>query len=96
MVVLLSGAHAYGFPSPDSDLDLKAIHLADTESHSIRVIDMKTGTLTLLAGTGVRGNGPDGDPLKCQLARPHGVFVDRDGAVFIGDSEAHCVRVLRK
>jgi predicted nucleotidyltransferase len=26
----LSGAHAYGFPSPDSDLDLKAIHVADT------------------------------------------------------------------
>jgi uncharacterized protein len=32
VVVLLSGAHAYGFPSPDSDLDLKAIHLADTSS----------------------------------------------------------------
>lgn len=32
LVVLLSGAHAYGFPSVDSDLDLKAIHVADTES----------------------------------------------------------------
>lgn len=73
-----------------------SVYLADTESHSIRVIDGKTGTLTLLAGTGVRGNGSDSDPLKCQLARPHGVFVDRNGTVFIGDSEAHCVRVLRK
>jgi hypothetical protein len=27
VVVYLSGAHAYGFPSPDSDLDLKAIHI---------------------------------------------------------------------
>jgi hypothetical protein len=27
LVVALSGAHAYGFPSPDSDLDLKSIHL---------------------------------------------------------------------
>ena len=27
LVVSLSGAHAYGFPSPDSDLDLKAIHI---------------------------------------------------------------------
>jgi hypothetical protein len=27
LVVSLSGAHAYGFPSPDSDLDLKAIHV---------------------------------------------------------------------
>lgn len=30
LVVYLSGAHAYGFPSPDSDLDLKAIHIART------------------------------------------------------------------
>ena len=30
LVVYLSGAHAYGFPSPDSDLDLKAIHVAPT------------------------------------------------------------------
>ncbi len=30
VVVYLSGAHAYGFPSPDSDLDLKAIHVAET------------------------------------------------------------------
>ena len=32
LVVHLSGAHAYGFPSPDSDLDLKAIHIADTRA----------------------------------------------------------------
>src|SRR5688572_25275932 len=30
LVVALSGAHAYGFPSPDSDLDLKAIHIMPT------------------------------------------------------------------
>lgn len=30
LVVHLSGAHAYGFPSPDSDLDLKAIHVEPT------------------------------------------------------------------
>ncbi|MBX3263180.1 MAG: nucleotidyltransferase domain-containing protein [Labilithrix sp.] len=30
LVLYLSGAHAYGFPSPDSDLDLKAIHVART------------------------------------------------------------------
>ncbi len=30
LVVYLSGAHAYGFPSPDSDLDLKCIHIAST------------------------------------------------------------------
>lgn len=30
LVAYLSGAHAYGFPSPDSDLDLKSIHVART------------------------------------------------------------------
>ncbi len=32
VVVYLSGAHAYGFPSPDSDLDLKSIHITTTRS----------------------------------------------------------------
>ena len=30
VIVSLTGAHAFGFASPDSDLDLKAIHLAPT------------------------------------------------------------------
>jgi len=70
------------------------VYLADTESHSIRMIDAKKGTLELLVGNGKRGDGPDGDPLQCQLARPHGIFVDKDGSVFIGDSENHRVRHL--
>jgi hypothetical protein len=48
-----------------------------------------------VAGTGKKGDGPDGDPLKCQMARPHGVFVDKDGTVFVGDSEAHRVRAIK-
>lgn len=71
------------------------VYLADTESHTIRMIDIKKGTLELLVGDGKKGDGPDGPALKCQLARPHGVFVDNDGSVFIGDSENHRVRLLR-
>lgn len=70
--------------------------LADTESHTVRMIEAKTGNLILIAGTGKKGNGPDGDPLGCAMARLHGIFVDTDGAVYIGDSEAHRVRVLRR
>ncbi len=72
------------------------VYLADTESHSIRMIDVKRGTIERIAGTGRRGDGPDGDPLQCKLARPHGVFVDADGSVYIGDSENHRVRVVRR
>ncbi len=71
-------------------------YLADTENHAVRMIEAQTGKLQLVAGTGAQGDGPDGDPLRCKLARLHGVFVDHDGSVFIGDSETHRVRVLRK
>jgi len=71
------------------------VYLADTESHSIRMIDMETGNIELIAGTGAKHDGPDGDPLNCGLARPHGVFVDADGSIFIGDSENHRIRVVR-
>ena len=75
------------------------VYLADTESHSIRMIGARKQTMELVAGTGARGDGSkdceDGDPLACPMARPHGVFVERDGSIFIGDSESHRVRVIR-
>jgi DNA-binding beta-propeller fold protein YncE len=71
------------------------VYLADTESHSIRMIDPTKGFLHLVAGTGQKGDGPDGDPLACKMNRPHGVFVDADGTVYVGDSEAHRVRAIR-
>jgi streptogramin lyase len=70
--------------------------LADTESHTVRMIEAKTGIMRLMAGTGEKGDGPDGDPLQCKLARLHGIYVDRDGSVYIGDSEAHRIRVMRQ
>jgi hypothetical protein len=30
------------------------------------------------------------------MARLHGIFVEQDGSVLIGDSETHRVRVLRQ
>jgi streptogramin lyase len=71
------------------------VYLADTESHSIQMINVQKGTLELIAGTGLKGDGPDGDALKCKMARPHGVYMDTDGSLFVGDSEAHRVRALK-
>lgn len=72
------------------------VWLADCESHSIRMINMKTGTIELVVGTNVKGDGPDGDPLQCKLARPHGIYCDANGTIFIGDSESHRVRLLKR
>ena len=70
------------------------LYVADTENHVIRGVELKTGIITTVLGTGQRGDGPESDPLRCRLARPHGVFVDADGSLYVGDSEAHRIRVL--
>jgi sugar lactone lactonase YvrE len=72
-----------------------SLYLADTESHTIRRVDLKSGLITTVVGTGKRGDGPDGPAKACQLSRPHGIFVSTTGAVYIGDSESHRVRALR-
>ena len=70
------------------------IYLADTESHTIRVLRHGSGIIETVAGDGKKHDGPDGDPKSCGLARPHGVCVDSAGSVFIGDSENYRVRKL--
>jgi hypothetical protein len=69
--------------------------VADTESHIIRKVDLNTGIITTVLGTGVRGDGPETDPLQCKLSRPHGVFADGN-TLYVTDSEAHRIRVLRQ
>ena len=60
----------------------------------IRRVSLRDKTVSTVVGTGARGDGPDGDPLKCALARPHGLFVHA-GLLYIGDSENHRIRALK-
>ena len=50
--------------------------------------------LSTLVGNGVSGTGTlGGAPDKAQLKRPHGVFADKAGVIYISDSENN--RVLK-
>jgi len=71
------------------------VYLADTENHVIRVIRHATGTIETVIGDGQTGDGPDADLRHCRLARPHGIFVDQRGTIYVGDSSNHRVRLLR-
>jgi streptogramin lyase len=71
----------------------RALYVVDTENHVIRKIDLRSGIVSTVVGTGQRGDGPDGDPAACKLSRPHGVFV-AGRKIYIGDSENHRIRLL--
>lgn len=56
------------------------VYIADTENHSVRRINRKTGIVETV--------------LK-DLKRPHGVGVTKKGEILVGDSENHKVLILR-
>jgi len=67
----------------------------DTENQAIRRIDAKSNQITTLAGGGPKqkgGGGDGGEATAAQLDRPHGICVDKDGSVYIGDTLNHRVR----
>ena len=61
--------------------------IADAENHLIRKYVPATGKILRVAGTGKKGSaGLNGPPEQCELSRPHGVTVHRDGTLFITDT----------
>lgn len=61
--------------------------IADAENNVIVRYVPKTERLIRIAGTGKPGKGNlEGSPREAELSRPHGVFVDRKGTLFIVDS----------
>ncbi len=68
--------------------------IVDTENHAIRKYEAATGIITTVAG-GHQGPDGDGGPaVGAGLARPHGVVVDGDDAMYIADSENHRIRMV--
>ena len=67
-----------------------SVLIVDTENHAIRRYSPGDGRITLVAGTGQRGGGGlGGPPEQLELARPHGVYVEKNGDLLLSDSENH-------
>ena len=72
-----------------------SVLITDAENHLIRRYVPATGNIERVAGTGQKGaQGVGGEPLQCELARPHGVTIHpQTGEIYITDSYNH--RVLK-
>lgn len=71
--------------------------IADTENHVIRKYLPREGKIVRVAGTGKKGSkGMGGPPLEVELSQPHGVYVHKDGSLYISDSSNHRVLKIEK
>lgn len=72
------------------------LYIADSGNHLIRAVDLTTGTIRTLAGTGVAGlSGDNGPALEANLFIPWAVAVAPDGeTLFFSELGNHRVRAL--
>ncbi len=78
IVVALSGAHAYGFPSPDSDLDLKAIHVAPTRSLvGLSSLPAHGSRVEVLEGVEIDYTSNEIGPVLTGILKGNGNFAER-------------------
>ena len=69
------------------------LFIADADNDRIRKVDVLTGVITTVAGSGTSGGGGDGGPATAeQLTAPYAVAADVAGNLFIADAEEHRVR----
>jgi sugar lactone lactonase YvrE len=67
--------------------------VADAGNNKVRVISLGSGTIATLAGMTKAGYGGDAGPAKNALLNsPRGLWVTRDGSVYISDTDNHRVR----
>lgn len=71
------------------------LYCADTENHRLRKIDLTTGDVITVAGTGTAGSAGDGGAASAaQLNYPTDVAVGPDDAIYIADSHNNTVRKI--
>ncbi|MBM4370894.1 MAG: PQQ-binding-like beta-propeller repeat protein [Deltaproteobacteria bacterium] len=71
------------------------LFLALPSEHRVRRLDVASGLLETVAGTGVAGFGGDyGDGDDAQLNLPHGLALGPAGDLFIADKGNHAMRLL--
>lgn len=75
--------------------DATKLYLADLDNRRIRVVDLKTGIVTTVAGNGQKGAPADGSvATDSPLVDPRAVAVDKAGHVYVLERGGHALRVV--
>ena len=78
LVIYLSGAHAYGFPSPDSDLDLKCVHIAPTaDLIGLTLVDDPPDRIEIVEGVELDYGSNELAPVLRGAIKGNGNFLER-------------------
>jgi sugar lactone lactonase YvrE len=69
------------------------LYIADTFNGRVRCVDLSSGLMTTVAGDGgvYRYESPSDAP-SLSLSRPTGIALDREGRLFLTDSDNHLIR----
>src|SRR5688500_8664473 len=96
------GSGGDGGPATEASLDTPHgvavdnrghVYIADSPNHRIRMVDLATGTIRTVAGTGSEGYGGDGGPATAaRLNRPRFLVVAADGSLIVADTANYRVR----
>ncbi len=71
------------------------LYIADSINDRIRMVDLGTGIITTIAGTGQSGFGGDGGPAtSARLAEPRGLTLTPSGDIVIVDTNNNRIRVM--
>ena len=71
------------------------LYIAERDNHVIRKVEVKSGIISTVAGTGLAGFDGDGGPgVKAHLRQPHSIALDRDGTLLICDIGNQRIRRL--
>jgi sugar lactone lactonase YvrE len=77
---------------PDGNL-----YFADTDNNRVRMIDLTTGIITTVAGTGTSGySGDGGQAVNAELRRPFGVAFDANGDLYVSDTFNSRIRKVKR
>jgi sugar lactone lactonase YvrE len=108
-ITTIAGSGAQGFsgdagPATAATLDspqglaldsANNLYIADTHNHRIRKLNLTTGTLTTIAGTGTPGfSGDNALATTAQLNLPTALAFDTNGNLYLADTGNHRIRKI--